>query len=173
MRFDFDREELDERQKKLYHTSLFLGKLLVAGIFFQLILWVYPDTGLLQSGLAKIVSVLLQLSGLENTAWGIKIFTKDAVYLISQDCLGWKSIAAFTGLIFASDHRLGEHAEFIGLGATAIASANILRVVTTIHLSDLGIVSFDIIHGFLWKWSLTLFVLILWGLWFRQRALDK
>lgn len=165
----FDVEELDERQEGLFQVLNFLLKLLIAGVVFQAILWIYPDTTGLQALLAKVTAFLsdpLIPSSLEVS--GIYILSDQARYVITQDCLGWKSASAFIALVFASSERFRDHLGSLVVGTAFILVANLVRIVTTIFLSYRGIISFDIIHDVLWKWSLTFLVLLVWILWYEK-----
>ncbi|MEF8880619.1 MAG: exosortase/archaeosortase family protein [Candidatus Nanohaloarchaea archaeon] len=163
-----ETKELNETQQKLFETLVFLTKLLVAGIVFRAILWIYPDTKLLQSFLGDLISAMLNSSGIESVKQGIYIYIGDTPYVITQDCLGWKSLAAFTGLVYASTSRTLEHLNFILQGFAVILLANIIRVYSTVFLAEKGIISFQVIHDVLWSWSLTLLVLIIWAYWFTR-----
>ena len=165
---NFNQEKFTETQQKLFETLKFMGKLLLAGAVFQLILYIYPDTRFLQAALAQITSAMLQSTGFQTVTEGISIIISNTEYIITQDCLGWKSAAAFTALIYASTERTVEHITFIIQGATVIILANIIRVYTTVVLAERGIISFNIIHDFLWSWSLTLIVLVLWLYWLKK-----
>jgi exosortase/archaeosortase family protein len=159
------KEEFNETQRKLYETLVFLGKLLLAGAVFQAVLWFYPNTAIFQSMLADLVAAMLNSSGIDATAQTFFVYIGDTPYYITQDCLGWKSLAAFTGLVFASTKRTLEHANFIMQGFAIIILANILRIYSTIFLAERGIISFSVIHDVLWSWSLTLLVLAMWAFW--------
>ena len=163
-----DKQEFTETQERLYETLLFFGKLLLAGAVFRGILWIYPDTQLLQGGLAHLISAMLNSSGMESIVSGFSVIVSGTEYVITQDCLGWKSLAAFTGLMYASTSRTLEHLNFILQGFAAIIIANTVRVYSTVLLAEKGVISFQIIHDVLWSWSLTLLVLIIWGYWFTK-----
>lgn len=156
------REEMNETQEKLFDTSIFLGKLLALGLVFRSFIFLYPSTAGLQNSLAKILSSLLNFTGFSSTVQGTLILTADATYRITQDCLGWKSIAAFSGLTLASS-RIREKWRFLAAGIFLLVLLNIVRVFTTIHLASIDFISYDIIHGTLWKWGLTVAVLALWS----------
>jgi len=119
------------------------------------------------------MSWMLKSSGIEATSTGIRILTDKSVYVIVQDCLGWKSMAMFVALIYASTKRTLEYADYIIGGLLVIFIANILRVFSTIYLAEAEIISFEVIHGVLWRWSLTLIVLGLWIYWLRQRKTEN
>lgn len=157
-----------ELNDKLYRTSVFVGKMLLAGLVFQLVLYLNPSTYQVQIAFASLIGSLLDFAGVEVTTTGIRIFTAGAVYVIVQDCLGWKSLAVFLGLMYASTERTLEHLSFILLGLWTLVVANIIRVFTTVYLAEIGVINFEVIHGVLWRWSLTLIVLGLWIYWFKD-----
>ncbi len=160
-------EPENERQRKLFETSGFIGKLLLAGLFFQLILFLGLDLEPFQELLARITSSLLGFLGIDFAVQGYLLVGESVDYLITRDCTGWKSVAAFSGLMFASEgHR---NWKYLISGIVLIQLANILRIVTTVYLSYSGIISFEIIHSIFWRWGLTFVVLVLWGLWLRER----
>jgi exosortase/archaeosortase family protein len=171
----FSREDMNDRQEKLFEGLKFFSKLLFAGLIFQAILYIYPDTTSLQAFLAQITAVLVDpLMKTSFTASGINVVTEGFRYVITQDCLGWKSMAAFTALIFASTEKYRKNLKYVLGGILVIFLANIARIVTTIYLSHTGIISFEIIHDTLWKWSLTGLVLVLWVIWFEKlRHIDE
>lgn len=163
-------EKLEGRQKKLYETSVFLIKMLTAGVFFHIILTIYPNTAGLQAGLAEITQRLLSLIGVNLERQGIRLIDSNVTYIVTQDCLGWKSMAAFSSLVFSSTSKYRKHFKTLLIGLLAIASLNIVRIVTTIYLSHIKLISFDIIHSLFWKWGLTFFVVLLWGVWLHQKS---
>jgi exosortase/archaeosortase family protein len=159
-------KDVDER---LHRTAVFLGKLLLAGLVFRAVILVAPSTYQLQSAFADMITWMINIAGIEAISTGTHIFTDKSVYVIVQDCLGWKSMAAFLGLMWASTKRTLEYANFILAGIGALFVANIFRVFTTVYLAEAGIISFEIIHGVLWRWSLTVIVLGLWIYWLKMR----
>lgn len=161
-------EELNERQKKLFQALQFLAKLLVAGMVFRTIIWIYPDTSSIQSLTAEIVHLPLSLTFSEVSRDGFIVLIQDTRYVITQDCLGWKSVAAFISLVYASSKDLRNHLRYIFAGASLIIVANLVRIYTTIILAEKGVISFDIIHDFLWSWSLTILVILAWIYWMRR-----
>lgn len=171
----FDKQEMTETQIQLYEALTFFTKLLAAGLVFQVILYIYPDTTPAQEFLAAIITPIMdQIMKASFTASGINIVTDGVRYIITQDCLGWKSMAAYTALIFAATNKYRKNLKYILGGIILIYIANIFRIITTIYLSQAGIISFEIIHDTLWKWSLTGIVFILWIIWFEKlRYIDK
>ncbi|MFP4038444.1 MAG: archaeosortase/exosortase family protein [Candidatus Nanohaloarchaea archaeon] len=163
---------MTELHEKIHRTSIFVAKLLFAGIVFRLMLLVMPSTYQLQSAFAELISFLMNIAGIEAFTTGTRIFTEKSVYLIVQDCLGWKSIALFIGLIYASTKRTLEHLNYVIAATAVLMVANIARVFTTVYLAESGLISFQVIHGVLWRWSLTIVVLVLWLYWFKNRRND-
>lgn len=160
-------EELTEKQQKLLKTNIFLGKFLAVGAVFHLILYLYPDTTGIQELFAGLITSTMNSIGYEFTQSGIYVMDGASGYRIVQDCLGWKSMMAFTGLMIASGN-VRQNIHFLLGGLVLIAFANYVRVVTTIHLSEIGIITFEVIHSFLWTWSLTGIVLVTWFIWFTR-----
>lgn len=154
-------EELGQKQQKLLEVLCFVGRLLVAGLVFRAIIHLEPSTVGLQTGLAEITSFSLNLLDHQSTVKGITVLVGQNAYSITQDCLGWKSLAAFLGLSFAS-RSLREKTRIILLGILLIMIVNFIRIISTIILTQNGIASFDFIHNITWRWLLTLTVLVSW-----------
>ncbi|MFB6180815.1 MAG: exosortase/archaeosortase family protein [Candidatus Nanohalobium sp.] len=165
-------EDLTKRQQKLFEAFLFLAKLCVAGLIFQTILFIYPSTLYLQRLQAQLSATVLNLVSTGFEASTIKIFSPETVYIITQDCLGWKSMAMFTALVFSAEN-IRDNVKSILAGLAAIFVANNLRIVSTVLLSEYGVLSFEVVHGILWKWSLTFFVLIIWLTWLKRKSVRK
>ncbi|MFB6144768.1 MAG: archaeosortase/exosortase family protein [Candidatus Nanohaloarchaea archaeon] len=156
------------RQRKLYQTSIFIAKLMLLGLVFRAIIAIMPATYGLQSGLAGITAEILEKTGLELEKQGALLIGEKGSYLITQDCLGWKSMAAFTGLVAASHRKIENKGTTLLAGLAAILAANIVRIFTTIYLSHTGIISFEIIHSLFWKWGLTAVVFTAWLMFLRK-----
>lgn len=162
------RDALSQKQEKLLDTNIFLAKMLAVGAVFHAILYIYPNTVPVQAAFSDFISAIMNLFGYSFSSPSIYILHGSTAYEITQDCLGWKSMMAFTALMYASPGKLSENMKYLFAGLGVIVLANIVRVVTTIHLTELGVISFEVIHGFLWKWSLTAVVLAAWIYWFRK-----
>jgi len=169
----FTTAELTDRQEKLNKTFLFMLKLLAAGAVFQLILYLYPDTTGLQVALAQQIHAITGFFGMNFEQQGIYLISDSARYYITQDCLGWKSMAMFTGLVFAGSTRFRNHLKYILGGVIVIYAANIVRIITTLYLSEAGIISFGVIHGIMWKWGLTALVLVMWLVWYNFAEIEE
>ena len=159
-------ETLSGRQEKIFEANIFLGKMLAIGAVFHLILFIYPNTVPIQEAFASLTANFMNFFGYDFTAYSVYVMNAGPGYEITQDCLGWKSMMAFIALMISSG-RVLDNLRYLFLGLSAIVVVNFLRVVTTIHLSEAGIISFEIIHGFLWRWSLTAVVLLAWIIWMK------
>lgn len=164
---EFKDEMRDELERKPHYreTLNFMGKMLLAGILFRIVLFFNPDTQLFQAWLAEVSRVALDLFGYGFERQGFLLVGSGPDYLITRDCLGWKSMAAFVALVFASAEKMRREAEILVIGVVGLALANVVRVVSTIILSEAGVISFDVVHTFLWRWGMTILVLVIWYLW--------
>lgn len=126
----------------------------------------------LQTTVANQVAKLLTLSGIPSfTQSNLLIFkTKTGELLkilIVRECVGWMSLLAFVGLVFATPN-VGKRYRFLGLGVglPLIWIINLIRLFTTFYLIyQYGLSYFELIHSFLWRVSLILFVFGLWVAW--------
>lgn len=162
-----------EEHPRLEKMLPFISKLFLAGLVFRGIIYLNPDSYILQRYLAAGITEIMNLFGFNYRLQGITIIAENSNYLINQDCLGWKSVSAFTALIYASSSIFRKHLKTVLIGSIALILANIVRIISTIWLTELGIVSFDIIHTFLWRWGMTLIVLLIWYLWLKHRNLAE
>jgi exosortase/archaeosortase family protein len=157
----------NERQEKLLETVKFLSRLVAFGLLFQVVTALLPATPELQALYAELVSHLLEALG-DATHTGIQIGYNGVDYIISQDCLGWKSWFALSGLM-ASSFNKAPRWRLIGIagGLAAVAALNTVRVISTVVLADAGL-GFNILHTVTWRWGMTLSVLLLWITWYRK-----
>lgn len=168
--FKEEIENFNERQRKLFETSVFMAKMLTAGAFFHILLLLYPSTTGFQAGLAEITQRVLSVFGITLERQGITLIDYNVNYVVTQDCLGWKSMAAFTALVFSSTSNYRKYIKPLLAGLLAIVFVNIVRIVTTIYLSHIKLISFEIIHSLFWKWGLTFFVITIWVCWFHRKS---
>lgn len=166
------REELEDEvsdNPRYRETLSFIGKMLLAGLFFRFILFLGPGTEIFQVWLADITQHILDFFGYSFEQQGFLLIGEETNYLITRDCLGWKSMAAFMALVFASADELRNEVEILLTGVIGLFVANVVRIVSTVMLSEAGFISFDIVHTFLWRWGMTLLVLSIWYLWLTDR----
>lgn len=157
-------EDLD--QDKLRDASKFMLKLAVAGFIFRGVLYLSPETFFLESILAGITGNIIQLFEGGTRVLGNRILIGDHIFVVTQDCLGWKSIAAFSGLCWASD--IIDRGSILIKGFAVISIANVARIVSTVLMANYEVISFELVHGLLWRWGLTFVVISMWAYWFRK-----
>lgn len=165
--FNFPDEQLRE-------TAVFLLKMMFAGVIFRAVLFLDPSTYIFQQWLVSATNFSLQFIGVELAQNGILLGSGEKAYLVTRDCLGWKSMAAFTALMFASTSHTRWKKIFkpLLLGLVALTLINFFRVFTTVYLSYQGIISFEIIHTVFWRWGMTFAVLLLWFAWLKTGSQD-
>lgn len=163
---DFREEMLERLDESRYRETLrFLAKMLLAGLVFRAVLFLDPSTEIFQIWLAEISRTVLNLFNYGFERHGFLLVGEGTNYLITRDCLGWKSMAAFVALVFSSTDEMRREIKTILLGLLGLAIANTVRIVTTVILSEAGVISFEVVHTFLWRWSMTFIVLGIWYLW--------
>lgn len=160
--------ESEEKHPRIHRLAPFMAKLFIAGLAFRLLIFLDPNTYMLQEYLAAATVETLNFFGGNYLLDKALIMGENADYLITRDCLGWKSVSAFIGLVFASTSEFARHLKIVAFGVTGLLAANLVRVVTTVWLSEIGIISFEIIHTFLWRWGMTLLVLVFWFVWLKN-----
>jgi len=158
-----NRPDLEINEEKLLEATKFMAKLAVAGVIFRAIIAISPNTYFLESFLAFLTGNIIQIFEKSTRIVGNRIIIDSSIFVVTQDCLGWKSIAAFIGLSWAS--KLYKSYKILFAGVIAISIANVVRIVSTVLLAQYSIISFEIIHGLLWRWGLTFLVFVLWGYW--------
>lgn len=161
-------EESTDRHPKLGSIAPFIFKLFLAGLVFRAILFLEPDTYIFQEYLAQITTFILNGVGGNYQLQNALILGENGNYLVTRDCLGWKSVSAFIGLVFASTNKFKRNIKMLLIGTAVLLSANLVRIVTTVWLSEIGIISFEIIHTFLWRWGMTALVLLTWYMWLKK-----
>jgi len=156
--------DLNEKQRRLLDALKFLLGLTAFGLVFRTAdTWLPPMPGV-QSAYADLIAVILQPLGQVDVS-GFRVRFEGVNYLITRDCLGWKSWSALTGLTVASfDRSLSYRAKGVAAGAILILLLNTLRISSTIYLANLGI-GFDLLHTVTWRWGMTATILALWLAW--------
>jgi len=163
--FSFADIEFNDRQEKLVVLMLFLGKLIVLGLILRLIIQYSPDTSMIQEFYAIMMGIILTLV-FELEIEGINIIIGDSIYAIVQDCLGWKSMYLLTSLYIATPNKYSENFKLLLSGLVILQLSNIVRVISTVVLTEMGVISFEVIHSFLWQWVLSFIVFGLWYYWY-------
>ena len=155
---------------KLWSVFLFLLKFsLFAGIL-HFLLWLNLDTTGLQETVANAVARILRALGYDASSDGAVVRVDSFGMEIIRDCLGWKSVLALLGLIFATPSICIKSRIYGALiGTAVILSANMVRLVTTAIIGvKLGYEGFELVHMFLWRWGLMAVVLACWLIWLNR-----
>jgi exosortase/archaeosortase family protein len=159
--------KLDSRQKKLFETLVFLLKLLVFAVplyaimSFQGIL--YP----LQAAVTHNVLWLMGLAGLDASASGFLITAGEIVFLVSEDCTGWKSMLLLAALVLsvpgASPKR---RLAGLAAGIPLIYAGNLFRILAVVFVwRSYGLGPATAVHDYLWQAGLIFLVLAAWTVW--------
>lgn len=165
-----------QRQKKLYSIFIFLAKFALLSLPLHFLLWLNFDATPVQEFVAQAVNRMLSLSGVAAVQSGatLAVQTVNGPLLVEiiKDCVGWKSMLALFGLIFATP-KIAMIKRIIGLlvGAPAIFVLNLVRIWSTIYITAIKGYSFwGITHTFLWQEGLILAVLAVWWVWMKRYA---
>lgn len=128
---------------------------------------IYP----LQNFIASSVLSLLKIMGISATMKDLVIIVHSQNYgfagFIDFDCTGWKSILAFTALIFATPNS--GRKKLIGLSFLPLVFfINILRIAIVFFIvATYDAEYFFIIHSIGWSFGMIFIVLALWILWMK------
>ncbi len=158
-------------QKKLWKVLVFLGKFAALSLPLHFLLWANFDAAYMQTFVAKAVERLLLYSGIEVSRNGMLLAmnTKTGALTVEviKDCIGWKSILALFGLIFATP-KIAFKKRILGFlaGAPVIFLGNLLRIYATVCFTVFrGVEFWEITHTYLWQEGLMALVIATWYLW--------
>lgn len=160
-------------QKNLLRIFIFLVKFAALSLPLHFLLWINFDASQVRDFVANAVEKLLLSSGVDVSRNGLFLSmptkTGPLTVEIIKDCVGWKSILALFGLIFATPN-ISIKKRVFGLiaGAPIIFMGNILRIYATIFVTVLkGLEFWEVTHTHLWQDGLILLVIITWYIWLR------
>ncbi len=160
-------------QKKLLKIFVFLIKFAAFSLPLHFLLWVNFDATQVQLFVADFVKKLLALNGIvvlqNETVLSIATKTGPLTVEIIKDCVGWKSILALFGLIFATpDIVMKKRILGFAAGVPVIFIGNILRIYATIYITVSGGLEYwDITHTYLWQEGLIALVIATWYIWLK------
>ena len=160
-------------QKKLLKVFVFLVKFAALSLPLHFLLWANFDATQVQVFVADTVKKLLVSSGItvsqDGTILSMATKTGPLTVEIIKDCVGWKSVLALFGLIFATpDILMKKRLLGIAAGAPIIFIGNILRIYATIFVTVKGGLEFwDVMHTYLWQEGLIILVIVTWYIWFK------
>ena len=159
-------------QLKLWDMLIFVSRFLVLALPFYFVLWLNFDAYPLQLMTAKAVSFLLTFLGVGYELNGHFIFIPSVLWTIEiiKDCVGWKSLMALWGLMFATRGVFYKKTIYGALaGIPLIFVGNAVRIASSVWLAIMfGLDKFTFIHDFLWQWGLIALVLGIWWIWLKK-----
>jgi exosortase/archaeosortase family protein len=171
------KEEIINRQK-LLNLLIFLIKFNLLSIPLYFIITYDLSLPQFQTFFATLTSLLLRAIGYNTLQ---KDFTLSILHAgklnqieISWDCTGWKSLYALFALVIATPAKPINKAKFLVFALPFLFLINLVRIISTIIFSlSYGFEYFDIIHNFLWKWSILLFIPLFWLMWAKSVIFSK
>lgn len=165
MKLRFSRE-----QERLWETFLFLIKILILAIPLYVILsfqgLLYP----LQELVSRNVYLILKYLGFQATRHDFLITIHGVnpfLFLVSEDCTGWKSMLFLTALILAVP-KVSWIKRLLGMtfGISLIYLGNLLRILAIVHIEQVyGLELANLIHDYLWQAGMISLVLLIWVAW--------
>lgn len=164
------------KQKKLYAIFIFLAKFAALSLPLHFLLWVGFDATAVQEFVARAVNSMLEASGIaaKQTGTFLAVATKTGPMTVEiiKDCVGWKSVLALFGLVFAAP-KIAMKKRIIGIliGAPIIFILNLFRIWSTVYITVLkGYDFWEITHTFLWQEGLIIAVVAVWLAWLKFYA---
>jgi exosortase/archaeosortase family protein len=159
-------------KRNLLKVLIFLIKFNLLAIPLYLIMLFDLSFSPLQNFLANLITFFLKSLGYNAVRKDFTIAILHSNELnqieISWDCTGWKSLYALFALSLATPTDLIKKIKFLALSLPTLFFINLVRILSTIVFSlSYGFDFFEIIHTFLWRWSLILLVLLIWFVWIK------
>ncbi|MCX6817995.1 MAG: archaeosortase/exosortase family protein [Candidatus Aenigmarchaeota archaeon] len=158
---------LDQTQKRLLETLLFLIKILVFSIPLYVIMQLQNILLPLQEIVSANVVSLLQLFGFSAYRSGFLIAADGIAFIVSEDCTGWKSMLLLAALVCAVP-RIAWKRRFAGIaaGLMVIYLGNLARIMVVVLVwKAYGIGTANLIHDIFWQFGLIALVLLTWVAW--------
>ncbi len=158
-----------KRQEK---TLRFLLKFLVLVIPLYAIMFFGLSIPALQASVAEFVTWLLNATGVPASVNSIFVTLPGFGGYIAWDCIGWKSIIAFIGLVsatflYAGKRFWGKKRHYGYLLIPVIFVINLIRIWFMFFVASIDVNLYFLLHDIVWSWGLILLVLVLWILWYR------
>ncbi len=162
--------EFSGMQARLWETFLFLIKLLVFSVPLYLILTFQDILRPLQDLVSWNVHLILEFLGFQIVRDGFLLSIHGGnpfVFLVSEDCTGWKSMLFLLALMMAVP-KVPRKKRLIGIsfGIPLIYLGNLIRILIIVYIQQTyGLGLANIIHDYLWQAGLVSLVLAIWILW--------
>jgi exosortase/archaeosortase family protein len=162
--------KLTKEQLRLWSTLLFAMKLLVFVIPLYIILAFSQILAPLQAAVSYNIIFLLRAIGLDAAGQGMFISiggSNPFLFLISEDCTGWKSMLLLTALMCAVP-AITPGKRLIGLliGIPVVYAGNLVRIMIVVMIQQSsGLATAMVFHDYLWQLGLIILVLAEWFIW--------
>jgi len=145
---------------------MFFVTLIILAIPFYLLINLEPHFVFLQEITAINTQMFMEIIGLEIVRDSYFIFMMNKGLEVAPACIGWRSIAVFLAIVVATPLKKKDYWLAFGL-VPILYGFNIFRLSTSLITLVLAPNLFDVVHGFLWKYGMTLLVLGLWWYWLK------
>ena len=156
------KKDFQEVQEKLLANWIFLFQMTILGLILSFLSAQKFELSIIQSGYAAITGAILNYTYTPTTVQGQLIETQKETYRIIRDCTGWKSLYLFAALTVTTTKNKYKVIDYLVTGTIIVIAINIVRLYTTIVLSEIGIISFEIIHNWIWNTGMIITTLIIW-----------
>lgn len=156
------KNKTEKLKKNLLSEKYFIIKMAVLGVILTYLSSQNFKLPFLQNTYAQTTSYLLNATHTTTTVQQEFITTQKQTYEIIRDCTGWKSIYLYTSLIISRETQLKQIIKLLATGTGIILILNAVRLYTTILLSEIGLISFDIIHNWVWNSLMILATIATW-----------
>lgn len=157
--------QLSPRQQQLFAAFRFLALFTVLAGPFYLMLHSGWNAEPVRAATASVAAEVLSLAGLDVYSAGSFIHGDRLVLDVTRDSTGWKSLLALTALVLATGRPLRQTVQGLLVGVGVLFAANILRITTMFYAVTVYSVSYEWMHTVLWRWGLTVVVLVTWLWW--------
>jgi exosortase/archaeosortase family protein len=164
---------LSKDQERLWKTLQFIVRFTLFSIPLYLILWLNVGMMPLQSLVAGHAAWAIDALGYGVSREGLFLSVGQAspfIFLISEDCTGWKSMLAFIALVISTlCVTFKKRALGIAIGIPLIYLGNLARILLVVVIeAAYGYEAALFFHDWLWQAGLIALVLVLWLAWLRS-----
>ncbi len=172
----FRLPKLTKEQERLWRTLQFIIRFTVFSIPLYLIIWLNIGMMPLQFLVADHAFWAIDAYGYSVSMDGLLMSVgQDSpfMFLIGEDCTGWKSMLAFVALVIATlGVSLRKRALGIAVGIPLIYLGNLARILLVVMAeAAYGYDAALFIHDWLWQAGLIALVLVLWLGWLRYDSI--
>ena len=160
-------------QKKLLNIFIFLALFAALSLPLHFLLWINFNATPVQIVVANTVGWMLDASGIAVSQNGLFLSaatkTGPLTVKIIKDCVGWKSMLALFGLIFATPKiEMKKRIAGLAAGVPVIFLGNLLRIYATMYVTVYGGLEYwEVTHTYLWQEGLIFLVIATWYVWLR------